>query len=309
MSISDGRGVTVTPELPAAAPEPVPGSDWSWIDCLPALGRQHDELAAEAQLLRLQLAGVESQLDKHVVAMEKARELRELLRDIRPIQPGPDPEPPEQASEPPQEEAAPTHEDAVPAEEGPVALPEAEAPAVPRARRSLAVRTGRVAAAGVAAVLLAAMLLLSVGPRVLPYQSLVVRSGSMSPHIPIGSLVLYRRAAATQIKVGDVIVFAKPGNPDEKVTHRVYRISPGPNGRYFETKGDANGAPDAWRISATGSGWVAFAHVPDVGYVLGYLQTGSARMLLIVIPALLLGALTVVEIWRPRGGARRIAAA
>jgi hypothetical protein len=30
-------------------------------------------------------------------------------------------------------------------------------------------------------------------------------------------------------------------------------------GRYFVTKGDANGAPDDWRVPAVGTGWVASA--------------------------------------------------
>ena len=275
--------MTTVAEPSGVAPGGAPG-EWSWIDTLNTLWQQHEELTAEAQILRRQLAAVEAELEKHALAMEKARDLRELLRDVRPP-------------------------NTAPVVGGEPAVAAVDPVALSRSRRSLPGRLIRAAGIGVGGLLLAAMLFLSVGPRLLPYQSLVVRSGSMSPHIPVGSLVLYHRAAATQIKVGDVIVFAKPGSPDEKVTHRVYRIGQGPNGRYFETKGDANGAPDAWRISATGSGWVAFAHAPDVGYVLGYLQTGSARMLLIVVPALLLGVLTLIEIWRPRSRARRVVAA
>ena len=298
--------VTDPSGTPAAAEGP---GEWSWVETLNVLWQQHEELTAEAQVLRLQLAVVEAELEKHALAMEKARDLRELLRDVRPrpAVPAAAPARPVPAGDAAEAGSldAPTGAELARQAAGPDPGPSAP----PRSRRSLAARAVRAAGVGVGSLLLVAMLFLSVGPRVLPYQSLVVRSGSMSPHIPVGSLVLYHRAAATQIKVGDVIVFAKPGRPDEKVTHRVYRIGEGPNGRYFETKGDANGAPDAWRIAATGTGWVAFAHVPEVGYVLGYLQTGSARMLLIVVPALLLGGLTLVEIWRPRNRARRVVAA
>jgi hypothetical protein len=75
----------------------------------------------------------------------------------------------------------------------------------------------------------------------------------------------------------------------------------GPTGRYFETKGDANGAPDDWRIPAVGMGWVASFHVPVVGYVLADLQSTTARLLLLLIPALGLGLITLTEIWRDRG--------
>lgn len=140
----------------------------------------------------------------------------------------------------------------------------------------------------------------SVGPKFLPYQALVVRSGSMSPTIPTGSVVFYKKVEASHVKVGDVIVFDKPGQQNEKVTHRVFKISNGPTGRYFTTKGDANGAADDWRVPAVGTGWVARFHVPTLGYILADLQSTTARLLLLVIPALLLGLITLYEIWRER---------
>jgi len=155
-----------------------------------------------------------------------------------------------------------------------------------------------VAAATVVALSLIAV---SIGPRFLPYQALVVRSGSMSPTIPTGSIVFYTKKDAAKVKVGDVIVFNKAGAATEKVTHRVYKISEGPTGRYFTTKGDANGSPDDWQVPAVGTGWIASFHVPAVGYVLAGLQSTLARLLLLLVPALALGAITLYEIWRDRG--------
>ena len=153
----------------------------------------------------------------------------------------------------------------------------------------------------VAATIVALCLLaVSVGPRFFPYQALVVRSGSMSPTIPTGSIVFYKKKQAADVEVGDIIVFAKPGQSNEKVTHRVFRISNSPTGRYFTTKGDANGAPDDWRIPAVGTGWVAAFHVPVAGYALVDLQSTEARLLLLLIPAVLLGLITLYEIWRDR---------
>jgi signal peptidase len=152
-----------------------------------------------------------------------------------------------------------------------------------------------------AAVVAVALVAATIGPRFLPYQALVVRSGSMSPTIPTGSIVFYRKIDATKVKVRDIIVFDKPGQANEKVTHRVFMISNAPTGRYFTTKGDANGAPDSWRVPAIGTGWVATMHVPRIGYVLAALQSTLARLLLLVVPALALGAITLYEIWRDRG--------
>jgi len=152
-----------------------------------------------------------------------------------------------------------------------------------------------------AAIVAASLLAVTIGPNFFPYQALVVRSGSMSPTIRTGSIVFYKKVNADKVKVGDIIVFDKPGQTNEKVTHRVYKISNSPTGRYFTTKGDANGTPDSWRVPAVGTGWVSAFHVPTIGYALAALQSTLARLLLLVIPALALGAITLYEIWRERG--------
>jgi signal peptidase I len=155
-----------------------------------------------------------------------------------------------------------------------------------------------------AALVVLGLLFVNVGPRFLPYQALVVRSGSMTPTIPTGSLVLYKKATASSLKVGDIIVFTEPNTLDTKVTHRIYAIHSGPQGKYFLTKGDANANPDSWTIPAVGSGWEEFWHAPDIGYVLSDLQGGYVRVILIIIPALLLAGLAIVAFRRGRGGAR-----
>ena len=144
------------------------------------------------------------------------------------------------------------------------------------------------------------LLAVTIGPRFLPYQALVVRSGSMSPTIPTGSIVFYTKIDSSKVKVGDIIVFNKPGATNEKVTHRVYKIGQSATGLYAITKGDANGTPDDWRVPLAGTGWIARFHVPSVGYALVYLQSTLARLLLLVIPAILLGAITLYEIWQDR---------
>lgn len=151
-----------------------------------------------------------------------------------------------------------------------------------------------------AGLIVLGLVAITIGPRFLPYQALIVRSGSMSPTIPTGSIVFYTKIASTKVKVGDIIVFSKPGDPTERVTHRVYQIGHSATGEYFVTKGDANGTPDDWRVPAVGTGWIARFHVPTIGYALVYLQSTLARLLLLVIPAILLGAITLYEIWQDR---------
>lgn len=158
---------------------------------------------------------------------------------------------------------------------------------------------GAVALLAVTAAILG-LAAITIGPHLFNYQALVVRSGSMSPTIPTGSVVFYRPVQASQVKVGDVIVFSEPGRPNTKVTHRVYSIGSNSGGKYFVTKGDANGAPDPWHVPAVGQGWKAVWHVPVVGYVLFDIQSTYGRLLLLLIPAALLAAITLFEIWDGR---------
>ncbi len=178
----------------------------------------------------------------------------------------------------------------------------AEAARPPRTPLAHAARVGSWLLVAAVTLVVLALLAVTVGPRFLPYQALVVRSGSMAPTIPTGSIAFYRRVAAAEVKVGDVIVFSKPGDPNERVTHRVYEIAHDGTGPYFLTKGDANGAPDDWHVPAVGKGWVEAFHVPVAGYVLYDLQSTLGRLLLLVIPAALLGLITLYEIWRDRRG-------
>jgi signal peptidase I len=181
----------------------------------------------------------------------------------------------------------------------------APGPATVPAKRSAVAWLGRIVSwILIAAVTLIAigLVAITVGPRFLPYQALVVRSGSMAPTIPTGSIVFYRKIAADKVKVGDIIVFDRPGVANEKITHRVFKVETGPSGRYFITKGDANGTPDDWQVPAVGTGWIASFHIPTIGYALVDLQSAIGRILLLVIPALALGIITLYEIWRDRGG-------
>lgn len=138
-----------------------------------------------------------------------------------------------------------------------------------------------------------------VGPRFLPYQALVVRSGSMSPAIPTGSVAFYREEPATEVRVGQVILFAEPGDPTIHITHRVVKIVSTSTGTYFVTKGDANAGPDDWRVPATGTGWYAVYHVPYLGYAIVDLSGEWFRWILLGLPAFALAAIFLFELLHP----------
>lgn len=163
-------------------------------------------------------------------------------------------------------------------------------------------RVSRVAAAVraagfvVAAVLVAVLGLgLVVGPHLAGYRVLYVRTASMEPTLPVGSLVVVQRVDAADVEAGDILTFSHPDRPGNLITHRVVqREAAG-----FVTQGDANASPDPWRVPAVGSGWRHSFAVPGVGYVLGYLRSGVVSTGALVA-AIVLGAGQVLRmIWRP----------
>jgi signal peptidase len=129
----------------------------------------------------------------------------------------------------------------------------------------------------------------------------------MEPVLDVGDVVVTKPVVATDVRVGDVITFPDEQR-DELVTHRVRSIHLVGSRASIETRGDANDASEHWSVAADGRvGRVAY-HLPLVGYALVWTHGRLARLLLIVIPALLLGALELRRIWRPRAEVQDAAA-
>lgn len=167
-------------------------------------------------------------------------------------------------------------------------------------KRGRVLRLLQIVAICVTAVAALVLVAVVVGPRFLPYRALIVRSGSMSPTIPTGSVAFYRQEQGSQVRVGQVILFSEPGDPSVWITHRVVRVEVDPTGRFFVTKGDANKSVDAWRVPASGVGWVVVAHVPYVGYALAELSNPWARLFLVALPAFSLAFLLLVEVLKAK---------
>ena len=145
-------------------------------------------------------------------------------------------------------------------------------------------------------IALLTVLILGVGPHLLPYRTFTVYSGSMAPTIPIGSEVFDLLVPAENIRPGDVITFTEPGRPDRLVTHRVVRLLPSGTKQVALTKGDANGAQDTWKIPMSGRILRVAAHVPYLGYALNALQAPATRLLFLVLVALL-AFILVRQVW------------
>jgi len=140
-------------------------------------------------------------------------------------------------------------------------------------------------ARAVAWALLASMAVLMVAGLALwgeGYRLYAVRTGSMTPTYPTGSLVVDRPASADRLRTGTVITF-RIGS--QLVTHRV--TGTGADG--LHTQGDANRSADPWTLPVRNVVGEVVGGLSHGGYLLVFLRqpTGVPSLVLLVVSVLL----------------------
>jgi signal peptidase len=136
-------------------------------------------------------------------------------------------------------------------------------------------------------------------PLLFHFQRYVITGGSMEPAIHRGAVVFDRVVPVSTLRVDDVITFLPPGH-QRQVTHRIIAIErDGDGGLLFRTRGDANEDADPWlvHLSATMQARYSF-QIPYLGYGLVMLATPSVRMLVLAVPAFLIGASMLLGVFR-----------
>jgi len=165
-------------------------------------------------------------------------------------------------------------------------------------RRPLVVRVGAGLLWAIGGLLLGLCLAITV-PYLVGFRSLTVMSGSMVPTLRVGDVVVVEQISPTSARIGDVVTFRDPTDPTRLLTHRVRKIEIADGVVRFVTKGDANTSVEAWKVPAGGTIGRVVYHVPWIGYALFWIRGRLGRLLLLVIPALALGAYELWRIWRP----------
>lgn len=89
----------------------------------------------------------------------------------------------------------------------------------------------------------------------------VIGSGSMSPSIETGDVIIVSRVNPDDLNIGDVIQYMADGYT---VTHRIVDMYETNEGKFFITKGDANELPDDPVSEARVIGKVVFV-IPKIG--------------------------------------------
>jgi signal peptidase len=124
----------------------------------------------------------------------------------------------------------------------------------------------------------------------------VILSGSMSPTLGVGGLVVTRPVSPTDVEAGDIITYCSPID-GKLVTHRVIEIR-GSGRLLFQTKGDANEDPDPYAVPSENVGGKVCLYLPLLGYMAHFLKEPLVLLLSIAIPGSVIIVTEMRNIWR-----------
>ncbi len=126
---------------------------------------------------------------------------------------------------------------------------------------------------------LACLVLCSIAPLAVGDSTVVVESGSMSPTLAVGDLVVVQPTAEGRVSPGEIVTVHNPAHPGRLLLHRVETV--GPDGT-LTTKGDANLSPDSTPVPARAVVGRAVLRIPALGLVSVWAKNGQLWALLLV---------------------------
>ena len=124
------------------------------------------------------------------------------------------------------------------------------------------------------------------------YNLYLVRSGSMTPAIKTGDLIItgpVNDPVSGELKPRTVITYERN---KELVFHRIQSI----DGEILVTQGDAVEDPDPWQVTLSDVRGIYLFKIPCVGYLTNFIRTKVGWFLMIIIPAALLVGWLVKDI-------------
>ena len=120
------------------------------------------------------------------------------------------------------------------------------------------------------------------------YKFYDVLTGSMSPTINPGSLIVVKEIDDNEIKEGDIITF-KGNSTSNLTTHRVVEVIEKDKNIKFQTKGDANDVLDPMLIDGSLLiGKVVF-DIPYMGQVMSFINQYRVVIVILIIAYLCFG--------------------
>lgn len=135
-----------------------------------------------------------------------------------------------------------------------------------------------------------AILLAVIVPRVSGATPYTVITGSMTPALPPGTLVVMRPVAESEIGIGDVITYQLVSGKSAVVTHRVVGMSTSLAGELrLVTKGDASGTVDAEPVRSVQVRGKLWYSVPYLGHMNRLIGAHHRQLAVYGVTTLLLG--------------------
>lgn len=164
-------------------------------------------------------------------------------------------------------------------------------------------RTGLAVVAGVVIVALLVLVgIVAVPGLVGGDDAYIVTSGSMSPTIEAGDVIVTQDVSPEEIERGDVVTFHDGSSADTGyVTHRVVDVVEEDGDRYFELQGDANEEPDEGLVPAEYAQGDLHLHVPYLGYLLLFARSSLGLFVLVIGPGLVLVGSGSLQLLRELG--------
>jgi signal peptidase len=125
------------------------------------------------------------------------------------------------------------------------------------------------------------------------YPLLAVASGSMVPTLQVGDLIVVQGGLEVTdlnaaYETGDIIVFRKPGNPDELIVHRAVEAHSVGDDMYVLTRGDHNSGVDPWRIYDSHLVGKVVSSLPLVGHIPLFVHSPQGMVLIVILIAVLI---------------------
>ncbi|MDD5287807.1 MAG: signal peptidase I [Dehalococcoidales bacterium] len=123
-----------------------------------------------------------------------------------------------------------------------------------------------------------------------------VRSGSMSPAITRGSLVVASPVFTGNIALGDIVIYRKDSAKENYICHRVVGISRN-SPLVFYTKGDANAFTDTEPVREQNILARVAWHAPVIGFAAIFIKTPVGFLVSVIIPGLTIAALCLTTLF------------
>lgn len=124
--------------------------------------------------------------------------------------------------------------------------------------------------------------------QVFGYKFYNILTGSMTPTIKVGSLIVVQDVEVNEIKEGDIITF-KGSSTSNLTTHRVVEIKKDDEKIKFQTKGDANDVLDPMLVDEELLVGKVVLNIPYAGKIMSFINKYRAIIAVLIIAYLCFG--------------------